>query len=202
MILRILVLVLITLPTFAFGQQLPIFQVYTSKVEGLKPEWETKMKLTLSIFEKVMNDKDFQKELGELKFHSDVDTDPNKNLTTKQIIEKIYAAEEFYNSESDNKADIYWIIEKKGKPWFSKHPAIGYGNETEREIYTYSWFLKSGDLTEIVGHISHEWTHKIGFVHQFNPHDRRPETVPYAFGSLVEKHAQKYVSTANFDSEE
>lgn len=197
MILKSLLLMLIAFPVCTLGQQLSQFHVQAAKIDGLKPAQEEKMKLALLVFEKVMNDKDFQKELADLKFYSDTDDDPNKTLNASQMVEKIYAAKEFYNSQADYKADVYWLIKKKRKPLFSKYPAIGYGNETEKEIYTYSWYLEKAVLAEIVGHIAHEWTHKLGFVHQFEPHKRRDETLPYAFGYLVEKHSTKYIPSAN-----
>jgi hypothetical protein len=173
-----------------------IFQVDAKQIKGKTAAQEGKMRRALMAFEKVMNDELFQKELLDLKFYSDTPDDPNRNLTDEQVVKKIYAAQEHYTSEENNKADIYWLSKKRSR-WvtlFTGCSVLGFGDEENKEVYTYSCFLdgKDTELTDIVGHIAHEWTHKLGFVHQYDDHPRRNETVSYAFGILVSKHAEKY----------
>lgn len=159
-------------PLLIFGQQLPAFKVNGIEVVGKTKARTEKMKKALVIFEKVMKDVDFQKELRAKIFKSDTDDDEFKNFTTEQIIQKIYAGGEEYKVDTDNTADIYWYADKKG--WWqrqldSKCSKIGYGYPSEKEIYTYTCLLDDDDLMgKLVGHIAHEWSHKIGFVHKRN----------------------------------
>lgn len=173
----------------------PLFRVTGEKIDGQNSIQEEKMKKALQIFEKVMNDTSFQEELKTLVFYFDVEDDPNRNLSTLEIIKKIYDAKEHYTPEADNNAQIYWKIEKRGfwSGLFRGCSVIGYGEAGEKEITTYTCFYKKADLNELTGHIAHEWSHKLGFDHKKNNHSRRNETVPYAFGYLIRKHATKYV---------
>lgn len=193
----IVLLCLVSFPDFTAGQRLPKFQVNAKQISGKTAAQEEKMKRALTAFEQIMNDENFQKELLARTFHSDRDDDPNRTLTTPQVVEKIYAAKEHYTVDADNKADIYWIIKKRGAlaKLFKGCSVLGFGDEEDKEVYTYSCFLDGEDTEfgEIVGHIAHEWTHKLDFVHQFDNHSRRNETVSYAFGNLVTKYAEKYI---------
>lgn len=181
-------------PTYLFGQNFHTFKVQGDEINGLKPDREQTMKLAMSIFEKVMNDKDFQNELSTFSYQYDVDSDPNRTLTPRQVATKLMNGQEFYKKDNDYTANLHWFIKKKNRPLFSRYPAIGYGNEGGISIYTYTWFFdnSNSDISAIVGHIAHEWSHKVGFEHQFNPHPKRNSTVPYAFGNLVTKYAKKY----------
>lgn len=178
------------------GRQLPKFQVGATELNAKTTAQEEKMRRALAIFEKVMNDERFQKELLALKFHSDMPDDPYRNLSTRQAVEKIYEAKEHYTPAADNKADIYWVIEKRSRlTRLFKGCSVGYGYPEGKEFYTYSCFLDDGDgdLSDIAGHVAHEWSHKLGFVHDPDEHDRRDETVPYAFGYLVREHAERHL---------
>ena len=189
-----LLIIIGVFPTYLFAQNIPAFKVQADEINGLTPEREQKMKLAMSIFEKVMNDKDFQNELSSFPYQYDVDTDTNRTLTPQQVAVKLMNGQEFYKKDNDQTANLHWFIKKKNKPLFSRHPAIGYGNEDGIPIYTYTWFFDNSDIADIVGHIAHEWSHKVGFEHQYEPHPRRDNTVPYAFGNLFVKYAAKYAT--------
>lgn len=177
-----------------FAQELPIFKVQGDELHGLTPEREQRMKKAIRIFEKVMNDKNFQKEISEFPYQYDVPNDPNRTLTPQQVVTKIFDGQEFYLMNKDNIANLHWFIKKKKRPIFSRHPAKGYGNPSEVQIYTYTWFFdEDSNLASIVGHIAHEWSHKIGFDHLFKSHVGRENTVPYAFGDIVSKYVGTYL---------
>jgi hypothetical protein len=187
--------IFLTFAVAAFGQSLPEFKVNALKLDGRNKARESKMRQALTIFEKVMNDTAFQSELQTLVFQFDVEDDPHRNLSNRQIVEKIYAAKEHYKTHENNTADIYWVAKKRNffVSAFAGCSVLGYGDEDGDEIFTYPCFLDNNDLPEIAGHIAHEWTHKLGFAQDFDNHPKRDETVSYAFGYLIRKHLKKYL---------
>ncbi len=190
----LLVVLSITYANFIHGQSLPILRVKGDSLKGINNADLAKMKAALRLFEEVMNDTSFQNALLSKSFYFDVPGDQNKLLNTKEIVDKIYGAKEFYRDTADRVANLVWVIEQKKKPMFTRNPAIGYGDAGEVEIYTYTWFFNKEEpesLADIAGHIAHEWSHKLGFQHLFNPHKKRKYTVPYAFGYLVKEYALK-----------
>ncbi len=181
------------IPIFCIAQKpLPAFKVIGNKVEKVLPARDEKMAQALMVFEKVMNDADFKKELLSLTFAYDVINDAHSHFTTKQVVDKIYDAKEWYSDTCNHTADIYWQIEKKRKPIFDK-PSMVYGSAVDTTIVLYSYFFdKSDNLPELVGNIANEWAKKLGFESGFKSHQHREKTVPFAFGELVEKYAIKY----------
>ena len=196
----LLLALLCVLPFLAVGQGLPRFDVNVKRIQGKTAAQKEKMKRALNIFEQVMNDESFREELLGSRFHSDKDDDPFKNWSTQQIVTAIYkAAEEYENSKPNYTADINWIV--KGRGFFTRTisdrdcSTIGFFDYEENAIITYTCFFddEEKELSLIVGHVAHEWTHALGFVHKYDDHPRRDETVPYTFGNLVSKYADKYI---------
>lgn len=181
------------LPIEVLGQdQLPVFKVAGLNIDDNNQARVNKMDQALQIFEKVMNDADFKKELLSLTFSYDVEGDRNARLTNKQVVEKIYAGKEWYKDTANNTADIYWKIEKKGKPVFDDLHT-GLRSVTDSTIHTYSWFFdKNKNLPEVVGNLAREWSLQLGFEYAFKPHRNREKTIPFAFEALVSKYAEKY----------
>jgi len=194
--LLILLLLTIALPVLAAGQQFPAFRVSTTEIKGLTVSQTAKMKRAAILFENVLNDTEFQKELETETFKSDRNDDLIQDPTARQVIKRIYAAGELYKPEPNNVADIYWYSKNEGfwKRLTDKCTTIGFGYPGEKEIYTYTCLLKEKDsMAKLVGHIAHEWSHKLGFVHQWDDHAGIYRTVPYVFGDLVAKHAAKWI---------
>jgi len=194
--LWILLLLTIALSGPAVGQ-VPEFRVNGIEIKGLNDSQTRKMNRAARIFETVLNDADFKKELETKTFKSDRGDDLVPNPTGRQVSEKIYAAGERYKPEPNNAADIYWYAKKKSfwKRIRGKCNTIGYGYPGEKKIYTFTCLIDEEDsMAELVGHIAHEWSHKVGFVHQAKYHPEIYSTVPYVFGHLVAKNAEKWIT--------
>lgn len=192
-----MLLLMAAFPVLAMGQQLPEFRVNAVEIRGLNASRTEKMKRAALIFEKVLNDPGFQKELETKTFRSDRKDDLVQNPTARQVIEKIYAAGELYKPEPNNTADIYWYAEKKNfwKRLTRECDSIGYGYPGEKGIFTYTCLIdEEGSMAEVVGNLAHEWSHKLGFVHLAKDHSERHLTVPYVFGDLVEEHAERLIA--------
>ena len=184
--------------SFAQGTTLPVFKVTGNRIEGLNATREDKMEQALRIFEKIMNDPAFQKELLSSKFKFDVIGDPNARFTTKQVVDKIYAGREWYKDTANNTADINWEVKPKKRPYFTE-PEIGIEPQQDSTIYTYTWFFdKSDNLPDLVGQVAHEWLLKLGFEHAFKRHRLIERTVPFIFGNLVTKYATHYLPNTQF----
>jgi len=170
-----------------FGQ----FTVTGDTLNGLTPERTVRMKQALELWQKVMRDTGFQRELQSLRYVFDVAGDQNRFLSSEEIATKIYQAREFYKDTADQCAQLHWVLDPAKKPLLARRPAIGFGESGDVEIHTYTWFFDAADLAELAGHIAHEWSHKIGFQHLYMRHKNRDKTVPYAFGNLVRKYAAR-----------
>jgi len=187
----------IAFSVLTMGQHLPAFRVNAIEIKGKTAFQTEKMKRAAYIFEKVLNDPEFHKELGTKTFKSDREDDLVPDPTAGLVIEKIYAAAELYKPEPNNTADIYWYAEKKSfwKRLTGKCETIGYGYPGEKKIFTYTCLIEEeGSLAELAGNLAHEWSHKLGFKHRAEDHSEKYDTVPYVFGDLVEEHAARLIA--------
>lgn len=138
--------------------------------------------------------------------------DENSKFTTEQIIRRLYSGKEFFDSENkDNEADIFWHTQKRNRCiafFFSCNirgstleAASEPPEESDRIIYLNSWFIKEivneeQKFYNLVEHISHEWTHKFGFLDTGSEINKGKFILfPYVWGRVVEKHAKKICSS-------
>lgn len=188
----LLLLLLPILPAAArlSAQPVPVFRVQADTLRAFTSDQKAKMKQALDLFEHVMNDTAFQRELAGLTFHYEPD-DPDSLLTTAQAITRLYAAHEEYTAGPDGVASIRWRIKRPVNPFSS---SVGYGQPGQPWIYTYTSFINRESVTDIAGHLAHEWSHKLGFEHSHDYDELRDESLPYLFGELVSKHALRLIN--------
>jgi hypothetical protein len=70
---------------------------------------------------------------------------------------------------------------------------VGYTYPNTVRTWINRKFFSRYGLAEICGNVAHEYCHKIGFEHSFQPTPSRPFSVPYGIGNLVEELAEKYL---------
>lgn len=66
---------------------------------------------------------------------------------------------------------------------FSGTSVLGY--EENDQLYVYSNFLDSADISAVVENLGHETCHKIGYTHDFKATAQRPFSVPYEVGQFI-----------------
>ena len=110
-------------------------------------------------------------------------------LTRQQIFDKIMAGAEQLSPTADNEMDLDMEIRNLG--WFQRN-VVGYTTEDTSVITSNRRFFSNYTPAEIAGNLAHEWMHKLGFDHDFKSTARRPYSVPYAVGDMVEALAEKY----------
>jgi hypothetical protein len=175
-----------------FSQELPPFKVVDRGISNATAAQQSDMRQAILIFEQVMNNRKFQKELFNLKRIYDptevisnnqkdtkykiAEDDCNYRFTTEQIVRSLYTGKEFFDrADNDNTADIYWNIMKKkcrgddcvrGK---TPHKPLYDSERDNQRINTFSWFINDivdadQHFSELVGHLAHEWSHKFNFL--------------------------------------
>ncbi len=72
--------------------------------------------------------------------------------------------------------------------YYTRKGVIGYTNQSTKTVYMNTRFLNMSDYTagDVAANILHEWMHKLGFDHDFNSTGRRPCSVPYGSGNIVD----------------
>jgi len=135
-----------------------------------------KLKTAAAILEKVVNSVEFKDRILSRQPFAN-----NEGLTNQQIYDLIQTGKEILSPEEDHEIDVditmYW-------KWGS---VIGYTYPNTLKTWINRRFYKQFDAVGIAGNIMHEYLHKMGFDHDFYNTAKRPNSVPYAVGYLVEE---------------
>ncbi|MEO5891962.1 MAG: hypothetical protein ABIQ31_17070 [Ferruginibacter sp.] len=164
-----------------------MFSVKIQSLAGFNSTQEQFVKRAMHKFEAVMNTSLLKERILMFDTITGHGFEDNSGLTNREIYEKLMAGSETYNPEKKFQADLFLILEENHSPFFSLNPAIGFGLPGSKEITTYTWWFDKASEARYAGHIAHEWSHKVGFDHSFEPTSVRQFSVPYAFGNIIEE---------------
>jgi hypothetical protein len=98
-------------------------------------------------------------------------------------------AAEGYAQEPDGELDLHLVGKHRFLRWPWGWPGypVGHGYDSDDPpIYTYHTWIRENSIAALAGHLVHEWTHKIDFVHDKADTETRPCSVPYVLGYQVE----------------
>ena len=147
-----------------------------------------KVKLThaVEVLKVVMNSEEFKTALLEFKFNEQ----DNQGMTNIDIYNHLMTGAEVLNGEVNHVMDFDLKMYRSKNPW-SK--VKGYTKPDTNRIWIHSKFYrrKSWTPVDIAANMAHEWTHKMGFGHEYYHSDIRSFSVPYGVGSIVTKVANQ-----------
>lgn len=161
-------------------------RVALGQVTGYSATERAKLNQATDLLAKVLNSQEFKDGVlsatfqGKPGFASDT-------RSPQEIYDVIRRGQENYDATDDGEVDLNLNLRDLG--WFKRH-VVGYGTEGGDTITTNRRFFSSFTPAEMAGHLAHEWLHKAGFEHDFNATARRPDSVPYELGNLIEKLAK------------
>lgn len=104
----------------------------------------------------------------------------NNGLSNTEVYQVIMDGAETLTPELDNEIDLVVNL------YYSNNSTVGYTYENSKEIWINQKFFDINSQAQIAGNILHEWTHKLGFKHDFYSTNTRNYSVPYAVGDMIE----------------
>ena len=108
----------------------------------------------------------------------------SESRSPAEVYATIRAAKENFTAAPNGEVDINLSLQNFS--WFQRN-IVGYTTESSDTLTTNRKFFSAYTPAEVAGHIAHEWLHKLGFEHDFKATARRPDSVPYEVGELVER---------------
>lgn len=107
-----------------------------------------------------------------------------QDMSNQQVYDTLMASRETYLDNTDETAHLNLTL------YYQKSSVVGFGYPGQPQIFLNSKFFELYDIAQVAGNIAHEWTHKLGFDHDYKSTARRPYSVPYGVGCVVEHLAE------------
>lgn len=174
-----------TTPVDTFEPSAPM-RVALGQVSGYSGAERAKLDEATGLLAKVLNSREFRDGVLNATFNGRLGFagDPR---TPAEIYATIRAGKENYTDAADGEVDLN--LELKNFSWFQRN-VVGYTTESSDTLTINRSFFSAYTPAEVAGNLAHEWLHKLGFEHDFKATARRPDSVPYELGELVERLAQ------------
>jgi hypothetical protein len=168
-----------------------MLKINIASSQGFSSEQLKKLTVAKDGLQSALNSEKFEQAVLNFTFDNNKTFYYRKNLfgrfidppyTIKEVFEIIMTGNESPGNAAPNQMDLYLVLLPTINPG-----VIGYGNPGSKEIYTYRNWFESLSVAEYAAHITHEWSHKLGFDHSQNHTRKRKFSVPYAIGDLAEE---------------
>jgi hypothetical protein len=196
--LRILILFLtINAPAMAQSQQPLLMNIRSA--ENFTDRQYDKLMEAKALVEMIINSAAFKSRVLNFTYNGSLEFVQNNGMTNGQIYHYLMSGAERYpfQTEADRMMDFDLKLYKP--KWYQSKRVLGYTSRDTSVIHINRNFFNKAEFNQIAMNLVHEWTHKMGFEHDFNRTDRRPYSVPYGVGYIVRDLGNKILG---FDSSE
>jgi hypothetical protein len=117
-----------------------------------------------------------------------------KTLTNQEVYKTILSGTEqllkhIPSEKDDGEMDLHL------KMYYKRNSVVGWTKPSIMTIHTNSRYYNTNPHGKVGANFVHEWLHKLGFGHDFKRTARRPYSVPYAVGSIINELIQKMNNT-------
>lgn len=153
------------------------------EIKGLSVEANAKISRSIQLAEHTVELQEWKAVLLKEKM---TETD---GLTNMEIMHMFFSGSDLLNKESDGDIDLFLTGYYKR---FSK--VIGYIIRGKLWHWINTKFINLFDESDLAGHLIHEYMHRMGFSH----YGKKSTSVPYVYGNVTKKIAQKEIDNGNF----
>jgi len=153
---------------------------------GFNTDAKTKIYQAKSLIEDVINSDIFRAKVLGHTYQNKITFVQNNDMTNEQIYRYMMTGQEVGVKDADEAINLRLVLVKVPFYKFWLRNVIGWTNPGDPNIYMNSKFFWRFTTEQIAANMVHEWLHKMGFDHDFNGTARRPYSVPYSVGNMIE----------------
>jgi len=129
----------------------------------------------------IVNSEEFRQRVLDHEYNGERTFVDNDGLSNEEIYLKIMEGAEKLSPEVDGEIDIDVTL------YYKNNSTVGYTYPDVARIWVNDKFFATNSLGKVAANLLHEWTHKIGFGHDFSSTASRPYSVPYGVGTIVKE---------------
>lgn len=143
-------------------------------------EQERKMLDAVERIKIVINSMDFKDRVLAHTYNGKRTFVDNNDMTNEEIYQKIMDGAEILLPKVDE------FMEVDVTMYYKRSSTVGYTYPDTTRTWVNSRFFNGYTPGQVAANVTHEWTHKLGFGHDFKSTPSRPYSVPYAIGTIIE----------------
>ena len=145
-----------------------------------------KVQQALGFIQKIIRTSEFRERILNHTYQGVKQFVDSNGLTNEQIYDKLLDGKETLLPVIDNQMDLQLELYANYST-----STVGYTYPNTTKIWMNRKFFDAYDPEEVSRNLFHEWTHKLGFGHDSAATSRRPYSVPYAVGKIIQDLAYK-----------
>lgn len=150
-------------------------------IRDFSAEKEAKLQDAIERMLIVINSEDFKQKVLNHEYQGVKTFVDNKGLSNEEVYQVLLDGAETLNGVVDHEMDLDLTL------YYANNSTVGYTYPNTNRVWTNDKFFTTNSLGKVAGNIVHEWTHKLGFEHDFNSTARRNYSVPYAVGNIIQE---------------
>jgi len=155
--------------------------VVNANLRDFNTEDEAKMREALARMEIVVNSIEFKEKVINFEWNGQRQFNDNDGLTNEEIYQKLMSGYEDLLPVEDSEIDLDLTL------YYRNNSTVGYTYPDTVRVWVNNKFFAGYNYGQVAANAIHEWTHKVGFGHDFNNNSDRPFSVPYGIGSIVKE---------------
>ena len=146
---------------------------------NFNPTEKKKLTSVITELEKIINTKEFSELVRSHSFNNENKFSDNANKSNEQVLKDILSGSETLTS----KVDYEWQLNLNQK-WLFSASTLAYTTSDSPIININSRYFKKASESDLAGTICHEYTHKLGYMHDKKETKVRFYSVPYGVGNI------------------
>jgi len=149
------------------------------KLTNFNEEQTEKMIESLKRLKVVINSEEFRTRIIEHTFKEEYTFVDNGGYTNEDIYNILMTGEEILIPGADQEMDIDVTM------YYKNNSTVGYTYKNTVRTWVNAKFFYRHSFGDVAANVTHEWTHKLGFDHDYKNNSERPYSVPYAVGKIM-----------------
>lgn len=183
-VLKLMMLVLtMCVPAMAQAQQPLLMNIRSA--ENFSNQQYNKLMQAKELVEMIINSAAFKSRVLSFSSNGVQGFVQNNGMSNQQIFDYLMSGAEKYPAQTvaDHFMDYDLVLYKP--KWYQSKKVLGYTSQDTSIIHINKKFFSDAEINQIAMNLVHEWTHKMGFGHDFKRTARRPSSVPYGIGYII-----------------
>lgn len=162
-------------------------KVNVTQQQNFTADQTDKLNQAITILDQVLNSPEFKEKVLNFSYQGQLGFVQNNGMNNQQIYDYLMGGAEMYPTQQPANGMADMMLSIYTPPWYKRFSkALAYTNIDDPFLHIYKNYYNSATVADISNTLVHEWTHKMGFDHDFNATPQRPYSVPYGIGNMVE----------------